>query len=268
MYSDVDDRQRTYLIIGCAQGHGLFIAQQIAADGHRLFLFDSQQEILKIAEGLREHNSNVQGYIFNVLDFAEYDSFFSSILDGHKLDGILYLPRARTENNFRTLTPEAWQLDLDVGVKGAFFTSRALLPFLKENYSSIVFLSSMLATAVGSESVSYHVAKAGLEQLCRYLAVALGQNGVRVNTIRIGICIKEEVIKAGVLEKQPRWEIYRKLQPTREFSHTRDLLSLIEYLLSEKSRNITGQIFTLDGGLSLQEPSHLALHAFPGSVNG
>ncbi|MDZ4726955.1 MAG: SDR family oxidoreductase [Leptospira sp.] len=254
--------KKRFLIIGCAQGHGQFIATRLMQQGHSLIMLDAKDDIINLGEEFKKENPNISAHIFNVLNFSDYDNFLKKVIGSNGIDGVLYFPRFRAEADFMKITPEEWQLDIDIGVKGIFFLSRSLIPYLNPKLSSIILYSSLLSSLVGSESVSYHVSKAGLEQLCRYMAVKFAPINIRVNTIKIGICLKDGVLNSGVLKLQPRWEIFKKIQPSGQFSHSEDLSNLTNFLLSDSIANITGQIFTLDGGLSIQEHSFMATSAF------
>jgi 3-oxoacyl-[acyl-carrier protein] reductase len=116
----------------------------------------------------------------------------------------------------------------------------------------------VLSQLVGPESVGYHVAKAGLEQLTRFLAVKLGSENIRVNAVRLGVAAKEPLFgepeSTALREFKLRHAIYH---PLKSLVTPADLAAAILFLVSSGSARITGQILSLDGGLTIQEPMEL-----------
>lgn len=147
---------------------------------------------------------------------------------------------------------KTWNRAIEVSLTAAFEMTRELSSKLKENPgSSIVHVSSIYAslgpdwnlysgTHMGNPA-AYGVAKAGLEQLARWLASTLAPN-VRVNAVAPG----------GVFRGQPRKFVdnYVSRVPLGRMATETDLVGAIMFLLSNDSAYITGQVLTVDGGYS------------------
>lgn len=148
---------------------------------------------------------------------------------------------------------KTWNRALDVSLTAAFEMTRDLSSMLKENPgSSIVHVSSIYAslgpdwllydeTSMGNP-VAYGVAKAGLEQLTRWLATDLAPN-VRVNAVSPG----------GLLRNQPQVFLDRYLGkvPLGRMASEEDAVGAVLFLLSNQSAYITGQVITVDGGYTI-----------------
>lgn len=116
--------------------------------------------------------------------------------------------------------------------------------------ASIIMISSVAGRVVLSEQPdSYHVAKAGLEQLVRYAAVQLGPKGIRVNGIAPGATVKPE--SAEFYAAHPELtDVYRDCCPLGRIGTANDIADTVLFLASDKATYLTGQILVLDGGLS------------------
>ena len=129
--------------------------------------------------------------------------------------------------------------------------------FDSTNGSSIVIVSSVASHFIAEEQpLSYHVAKAGLNQMVRYYAVALGAKGIRVNCVLPSTVLKDES-KNFYFQNEQLYNLYKRITPLRRMGTSEDIAYVIAFLCSPKASFITGQNMVVDGGLSLQ--SHEAL---------
>lgn len=123
---------------------------------------------------------------------------------------------------------------------------------------AIGVVSSVYADYVGgSQDDSYHVAKAGLNQLVKYNAVALGKNGIRINSIMPLTYLKKESEQYYQSDGQ-LLNLYKNFVPLGRMGHVNDSVNLLNFLCSEKASFITGQSIFVDGGVSVVWPEELA----------
>jgi len=123
---------------------------------------------------------------------------------------------------------------------------------------SVVIISSPAATRVALEQpLSYHVSKAALSQMVRYYAVTLGPIGIRVNGIQPAIVFKARA--ATFYAQHPELvQLYERITPLGRMGTPEDIASAVMFLCSHSADFITGQILTVDGGLSLHEAASLS----------
>lgn len=156
-------------------------------------------------------------------------------------------------------TEDSWESSMAVTLRAAFFTSQAAIAHMaKHGGGAIINIGSVEGYSVGHDSAVYHIAKAGMLQMTRYLAVHAGRAGVRVNCIMPGFIVKDEYT---VRYESPQNEKFRR---TVEFAHpvghtgkTQDVAQLAAYLASPNAAFITGQGITVDGGLTLHDQNTL-----------
>lgn len=130
--------------------------------------------------------------------------------------------------------------------------------FSGDDDNGIVMVSSVFAKYVGEgQALSYHVAKAGLDQMMRWYALNLGSKGIRVNGVTPFTFLKEES-KSFYLGNQPLVELYESIVPLKRMATTEDSAAVVLFLCSAAAGFVTGQNVTVDGGLSLAWPESLA----------
>ena len=124
--------------------------------------------------------------------------------------------------------------------------------FDKQGAHAIVIISSVASWLIADEQpLSYHVAKAALNQLVRWYAVTLGRRGIRVNGVSPGTVVKEES-KSFYLEQEELQALYRRVIPLGRMGTAEEIAQVAAFLCSSHASFLTGQNLVVDGGLSLQ----------------
>jgi NAD(P)-dependent dehydrogenase (short-subunit alcohol dehydrogenase family) len=154
---------------------------------------------------------------------------------------------------------DPWQGELQVSLRATDQLMRAAAEhFAAVGDRAIAVVSSVYAEFVGgSQPVSYHVAKAGLNQLVKFYAWRLGQQGIRVNAIMPLTYLKQES-QDHYLKNTALMDLYRRFVPLGRIGSAEDSANLIDFLCSDKAAFITGQGIFVDGGVSIVWPEELA----------
>ena len=169
-----------------------------------------------------------------------------------KLDSLLFFQRYRDKG-------DSWQGELGTSLTATKNIIEHLAgSFKKTSRNSIVVAGSVAGELIADEqSVGYHVAKAGLDQLVRYYAVKLGPGGIRVNSVCPAIVIKEES-REFYRQNRALHDLYCSITPLGRMCVSKEILNVVEYLCGPKASFITGQNLVVDGGISLQWQGSLA----------
>jgi NAD(P)-dependent dehydrogenase (short-subunit alcohol dehydrogenase family) len=124
--------------------------------------------------------------------------------------------------------------------------------------NSIVIVGSIAARFIaGEQPVGYHVAKAALEHMARYYAVALGPRGIRVNCVSPSTVLKEE--SADFYRARPEIvDLYRRIIPLGRMGTAEEVASVVGFFCSPASSFVTGQALIVDGGVSVLGQEALA----------
>jgi NAD(P)-dependent dehydrogenase (short-subunit alcohol dehydrogenase family) len=143
-----------------------------------------------------------------------------------------------------------WDEVAGTNLKGAFFCTRAVLPFMKKaRYGKIINMSSR--TSLGKElRTVYGATKAALIGLTRTWALELAQYNINVNAIGPGP-IATELFTAANPTESPRTQAIINEIPLKRMGQPEDVAHLATFLSSDESSFITGQVIFICGGLTV-----------------
>ncbi|HEY3688594.1 MAG TPA: SDR family NAD(P)-dependent oxidoreductase [Streptosporangiaceae bacterium] len=147
------------------------------------------------------------------------------------------------------LSDDAWATHLDVNVTGAFHVVRAALPHLIAARGAIALVASVASRHPQPGGAAYAVSKAGVASLARAIALEYGPRGVRANAVSPGYM---DTPMAAPLMSRPhvRAAIEHGL-PLRRAGQPEEIAPVIEFLLSDAGRYVTGEDVTVDGAGAL-----------------
>jgi 3-oxoacyl-[acyl-carrier protein] reductase len=148
------------------------------------------------------------------------------------------------------MEPADWQTVIDTNLNGTFAFCRAVAAqmALKQRSGRIINISSVAAEHVNAGQCNYAASKGAVNAFTRALAVELGSRSVTVNAVAPGF-IETDMTEA-VRNKAGDF-IQKKLIPVRRLGKPEDIAAAVVFLASPAASYITGQVLTVDGGLSL-----------------
>jgi NAD(P)-dependent dehydrogenase (short-subunit alcohol dehydrogenase family) len=145
--------------------------------------------------------------------------------------------------------PDVFERVLAVDLTACFYLTRQVLPTMRDRgWGRIVNVSSVAAYMGGSgREPAYSVAKAGLNELTRAVALEGGPYGIRCNAVAPGL------VNSKWVEKQrERYDTFLDATPLRRHAEPVDVANTIVFLCSDDSAHITGEIVTVSGGWYLR----------------
>lgn len=232
---------RHALVIGGTSGAGRAAVRQFQAKGY---------VVSAVARKPPSKASKDSGARYWTADIADESAVKAALRDiirtNGKISCVAFFQRYRGEG-------DNWQSELETSLTGTKRVIELLVGPFKLKNCSIVVVSSIVSRLVtpGNANIGYHVAKAGLNQIARYYAVALGERGIRVNTVLPAMFLKDES-KHKFLQDEKLVRRFEEATPLGRLASADDVVELVEFLCSDSSSFITGQEIVLDGGLTLQ----------------
>ena len=226
-------------------GNGRALAVLLGREGAQVVVVDRDEASADDTVTLiRDEGATAHTVVADVSDPESIDAMITaaqSALGG--IDGLVYNVGVPGPVGFEEQTPEAWDTTLDVNLRGAMLTARAVLPVLEPG-SSVVFVSSIGAVRGIGKMIAYDASKAGLSALVRATAIARRDAAVRANIVMLGM------IDTGIGRDGDRNMPGRENIPVplgrRGTAWEAAYASL--FLLSHESTFITGQTLAVDGG--------------------
>jgi len=158
---------------------------------------------------------------------------------------VAYAPGEDLGGRFRDVSRDGFKMALDISAYSLIPLARHAAD-LMPNGGSIMALSYYAAEKVLPRYNVMAIAKAALENIVRYLAVDLGPQGIRVNTLSPGPI--KTLAAAGVPGFRTMLKYSEKIAPMRQQITQEDVGNVAAFLASDASRNITGETIFIDGG--------------------
>ncbi len=236
------------LVIGGTKGLGRVVARKFAGRGDKVSILGRNPSPPSDLE-----SGNVKSFTADISQKEMLLRSLQNVVEAQgKISYCVFLQRYRGQS-------DDWEGEFHTTLTATRNVVDFLVPhFMDHGDKGIVMVSSIFSKFVGdSQPASYHVMKAGLDQLMRYYAVLLGKKNIRSNGITPFTFLKEES-KSFYLQNRPLIDLYQGIIPLQRMGTAEDSADAVEFLCSPRASFLTGQNILVDGGLSLVWPETLA----------
>jgi NAD(P)-dependent dehydrogenase (short-subunit alcohol dehydrogenase family) len=260
---------RVALVTGAGKesGIGFAIAKRLAADGATVIISDvcadicegdyarmpTPQELDTLAKSI-----GGRGLVMDICQEDSVDGAAKEIAEKFgRLDFLVNNAGAGPAPNLlQYMDLDMWRKTLDINLTGTLLVSRAMLPLMTGENAAIVNTASVAGKRPRSFGGAYCVTKAGVIMMTKVMALETGPAGIRVNAICPGYIITDMTEwKWGLKSKflnmtvdEARAEEEAEV-PLSRIGTPDEVADLAAFLLSERSRYITGQAWNIDGGI-------------------
>lgn len=259
---------KTAIVTGAANGIGLAIGRHFAEKGANVMFADMDERRLADELGEASDDSGIRYFAGDLREKLTIANLLSATLDAFDEVDIL-INGARQVVTTDPLDPEDDSVisllnqNLMPALRLSQLVARRMIKQAERReegqVGSIINISSIAARRNHPDLLGYSVSTAAQDQLTRSLAVALAPYRIRVNSIAIGSVMSASLKNTLKDNRDYRHDIETHT-PLGRIAAPGELVDAVQYLASDGSGFMTGQILTVDGGRTLLDPVAAPAH--------
>ncbi len=243
-------KDQVALVTGGSRGIGKAIVQKLAGEGAKVaFVYRGAKDAAEALE--KELGPNGKAIQADVADPTAAEKVVADVLaQWGRIDILVNNAGVIRDGLFLRMDADAWNTVINTNLNGTFSFCRAVASqmALKQRSGRIINVSSVAAEHVNQGQTNYAASKGAVNSFTRALAVELGSRSVTVNAVAPGFIATDmsEAVRAKAGDF-----IEKKLVPLRRLGQPDDIANVVAFLAGPGAAYITGQVITVDGGLSL-----------------
>ena len=241
-------KNKNVLITGSSRGIGLAIAHKFASLGANIILNGRGQVSEEVLDEFAKYPVKVLAVSGDVSDSADAKRMVEEATTAMGSIDVLVNNAGITKDKLMLkLTEEDFEQVLKVNLTGAFNMTQAVLkPMTKARQGAIINMSSVVGLTGNVGQANYAASKAGLIGFSKSVAREVAARNIRVNVIAPGFI--ESDMTDGLPEKIKEASLAQI--PMKRFGNTEEVAEVSVFLASQEY--VTGQVITIDGGLTMQ----------------
>src|ERR1700761_8975657 len=245
-------KDQVALVVGAAHGIGKAIAARLGREGASVVIADVERDAMESTlNEMRGEGSVARGIACDVRDPAQVEAAVKFAVDWQgRIDILMYIAGVASAIPFIDLDVATWDNTLDINLRGAFLSAKAVLPHMVAKKSGkLVFMASTNSWDGEPQLAHYNASKSGLFLLSKTLAREYGKFGIRSNAIGPGL-IKTR-LSAPVLNDPlflAKYDSENGVIPMGRMGTPEDVAGPALFLASDDAGYVSGVLLFVDGG--------------------
>ena len=241
--------EKQVLITGSSRGIGKASALYLAKNGYNIVLHcnKNMEKAVEVQKEIEASGAGARILQFNVKDREECKNILTKDIEENGIYyGVVLNAGIARDNVFPAMEDDEWDDVIGTNLGGFYNVLKPIvMPMIQNRIKGrIIAMSSISGLSGNRGQVNYSASKAGIIGAVKALSLELAKRGITVN------CIAPGVIETDMIKDLPVDEM-KKLIPMKRAGKPEEVASLVNYLMSEDASYITGQVISVNGGLSL-----------------
>jgi NAD(P)-dependent dehydrogenase (short-subunit alcohol dehydrogenase family) len=244
-------KDKVVIVTGGSEGIGRATCIRLAEQGAKVAVTDiKDKEGQEVVDLITRNGGTARYWHLNTASEKEAQKVMNLVYTTFgRIDGLVNNAGVEGVNKpTHEVTEEEWDSLMAVNMKGVFFCTKHVIPFMiKDGGGSIVNLSSIYGLISAPDVPPYHASKGGVRLMSKTDALLYAKNNIRVNSVHPGFIwtpmVERYSGKAGVSR-----ETIGGLHPLGTVGEPDDIAYGIVYLISDESKFVTGSELVIDGG--------------------
>ena len=236
---------KNIIVTGAGSGLGYYIAKRCIAEGAKVLITGRNEDKLKkAASELGEYCKWIVFDSSNIKGMPEFIKQAQQKFYGEKIYGLVSNAGISLhEGNFRNVTEAGWDSQMDINLKGNYFLVKHFIEYLEtleDKGGNIVVITS--ERSFRSDDIPYGLTKVASNSFIKCMASKVIKEGIRVNGVAPGVTASN---MTGV---DRDGNMYADWQPSNRFFLPEEVAEVVNFLLSDVSNCISGEIIACDQG--------------------
>jgi len=243
------------IVTGGALGIGRAICKVLAKEGAKVAVTDVRdREGKEVVDEIKAAGGIAKFWHLDVTNEEEVKEVFADVAkEFGKIDVLVNNAGIAGVNKpTHEITEEEWDKVINVNVKGVFFCTKYVIPYMrKAGGGSIINMSSIYGLIGAADIPPYHASKGAVRLMAKNDALLYAKDNIRVNSVHPGFIwtpMVENFLKSSGVDPEEGKKQLASLHPIGHVGEPEDIAYGVLYLASDESKFVTGSELVIDGG--------------------
>lgn len=239
------------LVTGGSRGIGRAIVEAFANAGAEVaFVYNSNEAAAnEVVGSLTGEGHKVTAHQCDVSRKDKVDELIEQLLEKWETLEILVNNAGIIRDGLlATMSVDDWKAVIETNLNSVYnFAHAVTRPMMSQRWGRIISMSSVAAHFANPGQANYAASKGGIEGFTKCLATEIARRNITVNAVAPGF-VETDMTEAV---RNAAGDMIKKHIPCRRLGKAEDIANAVLFLASEQASYITGQVLTVDGGLTL-----------------